>query len=138
MHFSPLPYIFSVLSSIHPICILLPPPAKFSEPLLVLISFRISPFLLLFICQPIIPSFSSLFFLFSLALWSRITRNTDWSTGPLACPFARSLAPLTHLLAPHCLLCSHAPLHSLICSLPRGKVIDKMAFFFCVFFHFGP
>ena len=33
------------------------------------------------------------------ALWARITMNTDWSTGPLARPFAPSLAPLTRLLA---------------------------------------
>ena len=29
------------------------------------------------------------------ALWSKTTKNADVSTGPLACPFARSLAPLT-------------------------------------------
>ena len=31
------------------------------------------------------------------ALWTRITKNTDGSTGPLDCLFARSLAPLTSL-----------------------------------------
>ena len=31
----------------------------------------------------------------TIALWARTTKNTDWSTGPLARPFARSLAPLT-------------------------------------------
>ena len=36
------------------------------------------------------------------ALWARITKNTDWSTEPLARPFVRLLAPLTGLLA---LLC---------------------------------
>ena len=35
------------------------------------------------------------------ALWARTTKNTDWSTGPLARPFAHSLAPLTRLLALH-------------------------------------
>ena len=29
------------------------------------------------------------------ALWSKIEKNTDVSTGPLARPFAHSLAPLT-------------------------------------------
>ena len=29
------------------------------------------------------------------ALWARLTKNPDCSTGPLARPFARSLAPLT-------------------------------------------
>ena len=38
----------------------------------------------------------------TIALWSRITKNPDVSTGPLARPFACSLAPLTHLLALHC------------------------------------
>ena len=65
------------------------------------------------------------------ALWARITKNTDWSTGPLARPFTcslapltrslapltRSLAPLTHLLAPHYSFCSCAPLRSLARSL---------------------
>ena len=32
--------------------------------------------------------------------WSRSTKNQDVSTGPLARPFARSLAPLTRSLAP--------------------------------------
>ena len=57
-----------------------------------------------------------------LALWFRLVKNQDISTGPLARPFAHSLAPLTRLLAPDCLLCSRPPLHSLVrslCSLPR-------------------
>ena len=33
------------------------------------------------------------------ALWSGTNKNRDVSTGPLACPFARSLAPLTRPLA---------------------------------------
>ena len=38
-------------------------------------------------------------------LWARITKNSDVSTGPLAhlFAFARSFAPLVHLLALHCL-----------------------------------
>ena len=35
----------------------------------------------------------------SIALWSGINKNQDVSTGPLARPFARSLAPLTRSLA---------------------------------------
>ena len=68
------------------------------------------------------------------ALWARITKNTDWSTGPLAHPFACSVAPLTRSLAPHYSLCFRAPLHSLVCSLAQfshtlasGKEIDWMA-----------
>ena len=64
-------------------------------------------------------------------LWSRITKNPDVSTGPHTRPFAHLLAPLTHLLALPCSLCSHALLHSLIHllahfahSLAHGKVID--------------
>ena len=33
------------------------------------------------------------------ALWSRVSKNPDISTGPSARPFTRLLAPLTHLLA---------------------------------------
>ena len=50
-------------------------------------------------------------------LWARTTENTDWSTGPLARRFARSLALLAHLLAPHCLLCLHALLRLFACLL---------------------
>ena len=77
------------------------------------------------------------------ALWARITKNPDCSTGPLARPFAHLLAPLTHLLALPCSLCSHAPLHSLIHllahfahSLAHGKVIDQMTIH-SVFFLFS-
>ena len=38
-------------------------------------------------------------------------------TGPLTRPFARSLAPLTHSLAPDCSLRSRPPLRSLVRSL---------------------
>ena len=40
---------------------------------------------------PVFPSFPALVG----ALWARITKNTDWSTGSLARPFDRSLVPLT-------------------------------------------
>ena len=46
----------------------------------------------------------------SRALWSKTAKNTDWSTGPIACPLARSLARLTHSLAPNCSLRSRPPL----------------------------
>ena len=29
----------------------------------------------------------------TFTLWSKTAKNTDWSTGPLACPFAHSLTP---------------------------------------------
>ena len=51
------------------------------------------------------------------ALWSGSNKNRDVSTGPLSCPIPRSLAPLTHLLAPDCSLRSRPPLRSLVCSL---------------------
>ena len=54
---------------------------------------------------------------FRSSLWFRITKNRDWSTGPLARPFARSLTPLTHSLAPDCSLRSRPLLRSLVCSL---------------------
>ena len=65
------------------------------------------------------------------ALWSKIEKNTD-IYGPLAHPFARSLAPLTRSLAPDCSLRSRAPLRSLAHfahSLARGTVIDWMAIY---------
>ena len=52
-----------------------------------------------------------------LALWLITAKNTDCSTGPLARPFARSLAPLTRSLAPDCSLRSRPPLRSLVRSL---------------------
>ena len=92
-------------------------------------SFWTSPFpvcssaLLSFCCSslthssvPALPFFS--FHLCPATLYAirgRTAKNQDRATGPLACPFARS--PLTHLLAPHCSLHSHAPLRSLVHSL---------------------
>ena len=59
------------------------------------------------------------------ALWSGTNKKRDVTTGPLARPFARSLAPLT----PDCSLRSRPPLRSLVPaladfthSLARGKV----------------
>ena len=40
-------------------------------------------------------------------------KDQDVSTGPLAHPFARLLAPLTRLLTPACSLHLRSPLHSL-------------------------
>ena len=51
------------------------------------------------------------------ALWSGTNKNRDVSTGPLARPFAHSLALLTHLLTPHLSLRSRAPLRSFVCLL---------------------
>ena len=75
--------------------------------------------------------------------WARIIKNPDESTGPLARPFARSLLPLTRLLAPDCSLCSRPPLRSLVCLLAhfansqaRGTVNDWMTIlsvFFSIF-----
>ena len=85
--------------------------------------------------SPSLSFFSSLSFSFpfdhvSLSpLWSKTAKNTDCSTGSLAHPFARSLAPLTRSLAPDCSLRSRPPLRSLVRSLAhfahslaRGKV----------------
>ena len=79
--------------------------------------------------------------------WSITAKKTDCSTGPLARPFAGSLAPLTRSLAPDCSLCSRPSLRSLMCSLAhfahshaRGTVNDWMAFlsvFFFIFDHSG-
>ena len=48
------------------------------------------------------------------ALWSETNMNRDVSTGTLARPFARLLAPLTRSLAPDCSLRSRPTLLSLI------------------------
>ena len=50
------------------------------------------------------------------ARWSGTNKNRDVSTGPLARPFAYSLAPLTRWLAPNCLL-RGLPSAALTCSL---------------------
>ena len=61
------------------------------------------------------------------ALWARSTKNPDVSTGPFSRSFPRLLASLTGSLAPPCLLCSRAPLRSLICSLVgKWMITDQM------------
>ena len=50
------------------------------------------------------------------ALWSKITRNPDVSTEPLARPFTYWLALLTHSLALHSLLRWRAQMRSFVCS----------------------
>ena len=76
------------------------------------------------------------------ALWSGTNKNRDVSTGPLARPFARSLAPLTRSLAPDCLLRSRPPLRSLVRSLrsiPRSRESElSYGYFVCVSFYFRP
>ena len=55
----------------------------------------------------------------SIAQW--VDYEIDaWSTGSFAPPLARSLAPLTHSLAPHCSLRSRAPLRPFVCSLAHS------------------
>ena len=80
----------------------------------------------------------------TLPLRARITKNPEVNAGPLARPFACLLVPLTCSLILPCLLCSHAPLCSLVCSLAhftyslaRGTVNDWVNIY-CVFFDSGP
>ena len=69
--------------------------------------------------------YSVFFFLFwTIVLWCRTTKNRDVSTGP----FARLLAELIHMFAPHCLLCSPALLRSFVHSLDHSltpKLVGK-------------
>ena len=74
------------------------------------------------------------------ALWSITAKNTDCITGPLARPFARSVAPLTRSLAPDCSLrfaralrCAHSLARSLR-SLPRSWESVLHGYFVCDFF----
>ena len=55
------------------------------------------------------------------ALWFRTSENRDRSNGPLAHPFARSLTPLTNLLALHCSNRLRAPLRSFVRSLTHFR-----------------
>ena len=66
-------------------------------------------------CNPF-PS-HSLTSLETIARWFRTAKNRDVGNGPLAPELARSLAPLTHLVAPHFSLRSRAPLRSFVYSL---------------------
>ena len=79
------------------------------------------------------------------ARWFSEASNRDVSTGPLASPFARSLTPLTCLLAPDCSLCSRPRLRSLIRSLVHfahsltlGKVYNLMSQYHTVLNHSAP
>ena len=54
------------------------------------------------------------------SLWSRATKNSDTSTGPLTRPFTRSLPGLLCLIRSRAALCSFAC--SLTHSQARGKV----------------
>ena len=83
----------------------------------------------------------------AVALWSRTAKYTDCSTGPLARPFAHSLAPLTRSLATDCSLRSRPPLRSrslvrslahFAHSLARGKGNYWLAILSVFFFHFRP
>ena len=79
------------------------------------------------------------------ALWVRMSKNTDLSTGPLARPFARSHAPFTCLLAPHYLLrttcfapalrCAHSFARSLtsFASSLLGQLMIRWLFCLCFF-----
>ena len=53
--------------------------------------------------------------------------DNDVSSGPLACPFARLLAPLTQSLAQPCSLGLRAPLRSFTHFLAHGKVNDSIS-----------
>ena len=89
-------------------------------------------------CEPKYPKIQT-------AVLGRTAKNWDISTGPLARPFAHSLAPLTRLLAPDCSLRSRPPLRSLVHSLAhfthslaRGTVndwMDSLSVFFSIFDH---
>ena len=52
----------------------------------------------------------------AVAQWARIIKNTDWSTGPLARPFART----AHSFACSALIASLAPSAALTRSLARS------------------
>ena len=65
------------------------------------------------------------------AQWIKTAKNWDGSTGPIARSFARSLAPITYSLAPHCSLCSRAPLRSFVRSFVHSltpKLVGNMGF----------
>ena len=55
---------------------------------------------------------------------SQKSRHEYWATHL----FARSLAPLTHLLALHCLLHLRAPLRLFVCSLAYTQAHGKVEF----------
>ena len=61
------------------------------------------------------------------ALWSRSTKNPNGSTGPLARPHARLLAPFIHSLDSHCSLRSRALLRSFVRTLFHSLTSKLMA-----------
>ena len=74
----------------------------------------------------------------SIPQYSRRAKNLDVSTRPLTCPFAHLFTLLTHSLAPHWSLRSHAKLysfahlfaHSLLPELARKWIMAVLAVFF--------
>ena len=78
----------------------------------------------------------------SHALWARITKNTDWRTGPLARPLACSLAhSLVRLLYPArsaCALCCAHSFNRSLNLLTRETMNEQMTIYSLFFFYFGP
>ena len=77
------------------------------------------------------------------AQWFRTAKNRDVSSGTLARPFACLLAPLTHLLAPHCSLRLRAPRRSFVRSLTHsppghGKEVLSMIGNLFISYRFNP
>ena len=68
------------------------------------------------------PSFSA------VAMWFKTAMNRDVSSGPLALAFARSLAPLTHSLAPLYSLYWRSFLRSFASSLTLSRTYGKEVF----------
>ena len=62
----------------------------------------------------------------SALLWFRTAMNRDLNSGPLAHPCARSLTPLTHLLAPPCLLRSLIRCAGLFARSLTPKLVGKL------------
>ena len=56
--------------------------------------------------------------------FTMVRNDHESRQGPLTCPFARSLAPLTYPLAPHCALCSHALMCSFVCLLAHSLTLE--------------
>ena len=73
------------------------------------------------------------------SLWARSTKNTDWSTGPLARPFARTAHSFACSALLASLACSAALTRSLarsLCSPPRSWDSEwSNGYLFCVFFY---
>ena len=73
---------------------------------------------------------------FLILIWLRkldvmlMQSNRDVSTAPLACPLARSLAPLSRLLPLHCSLRSRTPLRSFVLALAHSLAPQLMGKWF--------